>query len=172
MLPPGPDSARLGHAGTSSRNRSSRPLRRCSSRTSDSPAADDLVADDVERPVVLERDQHDPTIQRGIEATTDERIAEPVLAFLDLDREDPRPGGEVGEWRRPQQPAGVDGDEEVADPFDLAEQVARDDDRDPELRAGPPDQRQHLVAAGRVEAVGRLVEEQQPRDRGRAPGRA
>ena len=57
----------------------------------------------------------------------------------------------------------LDGDEVVADPLDLAEQVRRDDDRDPELGAGPPDEREHLVAPARVEAVGRLVEEQQPR---------
>ena len=36
-------------------------------------------------------------------------------------------------------------------------------DRDPELLAGPEDQLEHLVAAGRVEAVRRLVEEQQAR---------
>ena len=33
----------------------------------------------------------------------------------------------------------------------------------PNSRAGPADEREHLVAAGRIEAVGRLVEEQQPR---------
>ena len=38
-----------------------------------------------------------------------------------------------------------------------------DDDGHPELRAGPPDQLEHLVAAGRVEAVRRLVEEKQTR---------
>ena len=67
------------------------------------------------------------------------------------------------ERRGAQEPPGIDRDEEVADPLDLAEQVAGDDDGDPELGAGPPDQREHLVAAGRVEAVGRLVEQQQPR---------
>jgi hypothetical protein len=41
--------------------------------------------------------------------------------------------------------------------------VAGHDDGDAELRARPPDERQHLVTAGRVEAVGRLVEEEQPR---------
>ncbi len=85
------------------------------------------------------------------------------LALLDLDREDAGPLGEVAERCGPEEPAGIDGDEEVAHALDLAEQVARDDDGDPELGAGPPDEREHLVAAGRVEAVGRLVEEQQAR---------
>ena len=69
----------------------------------------------------------------------------------------------VTERRGAQQPAGIDGDEEVAHPLDLAEQVAGDDDGDPELGPGPPDEREHLVAAGRIEAVGRLVEQQQAR---------
>ena len=51
----------------------------------------------------------------------------------------------------------------IADAFDLAEQVAGDHDGDPELGAGPLDERQHLVASGRVEAVGRFIEQQQPR---------
>ena len=49
----------------------------------------------------------------------------------------------------------------VADPLDLAEEVRRDDDGDPELGAGPVDELEHLVAAGRVEAVRRLVEQEQ-----------
>ena len=69
----------------------------------------------------------------------------------------------LAERRRAEEAAGIDGDEEVAHALDLAEQVAGDDDGDPELGAGPPDQGEHLVAAGRVEAVGRLVEQQQPR---------
>jgi hypothetical protein len=57
----------------------------------------------------------------------------------------------------------LDRDEEVADALDLAEEVRGDDDRDPEFAAGSKNQLEHLVAAGRVEAVRRLVEEQQPR---------
>ena len=57
----------------------------------------------------------------------------------------------------------LDRDEVVADPLDLAEQVARDHDRDAELLADPRDQLEHRVPARRVEAVGRLVEQQQPR---------
>ena len=50
----------------------------------------------------------------------------------------------------------------VADALDLAEQVRRDDDRDSELCSRSPDQQQHLVPAGRIEAVGRLIEQEQP----------
>ena len=67
------------------------------------------------------------------------------------------------ERRRLQQLPGIDRHEVRAHPLDLAEQVAREDDRDPELRAGSPDEVEHLVAAGRIEPVRRLVEEQQPR---------
>ena len=59
--------------------------------------------------------------------------------------------------------SGVDRDEEIADPFDLAEQMARNDHRDPEFGAGPPHEREHLVAAGWVQAVRGLVEQQEPR---------
>ena len=51
----------------------------------------------------------------------------------------------------------------IADPLDLAEQVRGDHDRDAEVGADPVDQRQHRVAADRVQAVGRLVEQDQPR---------
>ena len=59
--------------------------------------------------------------------------------------------------------SGVEGDKEVADALDLTQQVAGHDDGDAELGAGAPHQLQHLVASGRVEAVGGLVEEQQAR---------
>ena len=89
--------------------------------------------------------------------------ASAVAAFLDFDGEHAGLAGERGERRRAQQVAGLDRHEVVADPLDLAEQVRGDDDRDPELGAGPPHEREHLVASARVEAVGRLVEEEQPR---------
>ncbi|GAA3317287.1 hypothetical protein GCM10020219_038380 [Nonomuraea dietziae] len=57
----------------------------------------------------------------------------------------------------------VDDDDVVADAFELTEQVRGDQDADAELGADAPDQREHLVAALRVEAVGRLVEEDQLR---------
>ena len=57
----------------------------------------------------------------------------------------------------------VDHDDVVADPLELAEQVRGDQHRDAELGADPADQPEHVVAAGRVEAVGRLVEQHQLR---------
>jgi hypothetical protein len=51
----------------------------------------------------------------------------------------------------------------VAHPLELAEQVGGDQHRDAELVADLPHQRQHVVAGGRVQAVGRLVQEHQPR---------
>ncbi len=56
---------------------------------------------------------------------------------------------------------GIDGQQVSADLLDLAEQVRRDHDGDAEVRAGPLDQVQHLVAAGRIEAVGGLVEKEE-----------
>ena len=67
----------------------------------------------------------------------------------------------VGDRRGAHQAAAVDDDQVVADALDLAEQVRGDDDGDPELRADALDEVEHLVAAGGVEAVGRLVEQQQ-----------
>ena len=68
-----------------------------------------------------------------------------------------------GQRGRPEEPSRVDRQQVIADPLDLAQQVRGEDDGDPELGAGAPDEVQHLVAAGRVEPVGGLVEEQQPR---------
>ena len=56
----------------------------------------------------------------------------------------------------------VERHQEVAHPLDLAQQVAGHDDRDAELRARPVDQLQHLVTPGRIKAVGRFVQQQQP----------
>ena len=92
-----------------------------------------------------------------------ERIGQRGGALLDLDGEHAGALGERRQRRRPDEASGIDRDEVIADPLDLAEQVAGDDDGDPELGAGPPDERQHLVASGRVEAVRRFIEQQQPR---------
>ena len=70
---------------------------------------------------------------------------------------------EVGGRRGLEQPSGVEHDDVVADPLQLAEQVRGDEHGDPELAADPLHQREHVVARGRVEPVGRLVEQHQPR---------
>ena len=83
-------------------------------------------------------------------------------ALLHLHREDLARLGEAGDRVGAQQPPAVDRDQVVADPLDLAEQVRGDDDGDAELRPDPADQLEHGGTAGRVEAVGRLVEQHQP----------
>ena len=88
---------------------------------------------------------------------------EGVATLLHLHGQDPGLGRELGHRRGPQEPPAVDRHEVVADLLDLAEEVARQDDRDPELGPGPPDEAEHLVATGRVQAVRRLVEEEEPR---------
>ena len=62
-----------------------------------------------------------------------------------------------------QQLAAVDDDDVVAGALQLAEQVRGDQDRDAEVGVDAADQAEHLVAADRVEAVGRLVQEDQLR---------
>ena len=65
--------------------------------------------------------------------------------------------------------AGADDRHAVAQLLDLGHQVAREQDRDA-LVGEPADQQAHVAHAGRVEAGGRLVEQQQPR-RAAAPRR-
>ena len=72
---------------------------------------------------------------------------------------------------RDDEPAGVDHHDVVAHLLHVVEQVGRHQHRDAE-RAEPGDEREHLLAAERVEPGGRLVEQHQLRDRRRAPGRA
>jgi hypothetical protein len=63
----------------------------------------------------------------------------------------------------PQQPPAVYRDERVADLLDLAEQVRGDENGDPELGPDPPDKDEHRLPAGRIQPIGRLVEEKQGR---------
>ena len=80
---------------------------------------------------------------------------------VDLDGDDRGLGRHGGGRGVPQQPAAVDDHDPVADALELAEQVGGDQDRDAELAADPPDQVEHVVAAGGVETVGGLVEQHQ-----------
>ena len=91
------------------------------------------VADKVVRPVAVERDQDRPAVDDRRESRRSQARGERIAAVLDFHRERPGLLGEVAERRRSQELATLDRDEEVADPLDLAEEVRRDDDRDPEL---------------------------------------
>ena len=142
---------------------SSRPRRRCSRRTSGRPrSATASRTRSHGRSSASSTSTTRPSTTACSPAAT-RRRAESGGPFLDLDREDSRPLGEVGQRRGPHEPARVDGHEEVAHALDLAEQVAGHDDRDPELRSRASDEGEHLVATGGIEPVGRLVEEQQSR---------
>ena len=121
---------------------------------------DDGVADQVVRSV-RQRDEDLAAVDDDLRASGSEGRGQPVGALVDLDREGPGVLRERPERRGTEQPAGVDGHEEVADPLDLPEQVAGHDDRDPELGAGAAHQVEHLVATGRIEPVRRLVEQEQ-----------
>ena len=112
--------------------------------------------------VAAQRDEQGPLGDGGGQAAGFQLLLQLHEAFLDLDREDLAGLGEAGDRVGPQQPPGLDRDQVVADPLDLAEQVRGDHDRDAELRPDPGDELEHGGTPGRVEPVGRLVEQQQP----------
>ena len=113
--------------------------------------------------VIGDCDEDGPAVGHGVQASPDEFGGQRSHALLDFDGQDSGSLRERVERRRPQEPPGIDGDEKVADPLDLAQQVTGNDDGDAEFLTGPLDQGEHLIAAGRVQAVCRLVEQQQPR---------
>ena len=94
-----------------------------------------------------------------------ERPAHPGLRVVAEDLDQQGAGGveEVAGLGGAQQPAAVEDHHVVADPLELAEQVGGDQHRDAEVLADPLHQAEHVVAGRRVEAVGRLVEQHQPR---------
>ena len=69
-------------------------------------------------------------------------------------------GEQAGDRALEDDAAVVDHHEVVADRLDLGQQVARDEDRDATV-GEPAHHGAHLADAGRVEAVGRLVEDAQ-----------
>ena len=123
----------------------------------------DRVADQVVGAVV---GQHQVE-HLALAAHRDARRGQPGLdlgtALGDLDDDVLGQRGHRRRRRRAHQAAAVDDDDVVADPLQLTHQVRGDDDGDAEHGADPPDQAQHLVATGRVEAVGRLVQQHQLR---------
>src|SRR5882757_7312329 len=83
----------------------------------------DGVADEVEDPVGVHRDEQRALL--GVDGQTrgGEPFGEPVDALLDLDGDPRHVLRHRRERGRAQQPAALDRDELVADPLDLAEQV-------------------------------------------------
>ena len=139
--------------------------RRCSIRTSPSPRS--ATASRTRSYVVVVAAGRPraacPTGSRRRARPAAQGGGELVGALGDLDRDQLAGCGEVGGGGRAQQPAAVDDDDVVAGALQLAEQVRGDQDRDAEVGVDAADQAEHLVAADRVEAVGRLVEQDQLR---------
>ncbi len=71
--------------------------------------------------------------------------------------------GEVAGGAGAEEPSAVDDDDVVAGALQLAQEVRGDEDGDAEVGPDAADQSEHLVAADGVEAVRRLVEEDQLR---------
>ncbi len=124
---------------------------------------DDRVADDVVGAFVSEGDEDRPAVGDRLEALGGQPGRERRAPLLHLDGERPGLLGERHEGRGSEEPAALDGDEEVADAFDLTEQVRGHDGRDAEFGAGAVNELQHLVPARGIEPVRRLVKEQQTR---------
>src|SRR4051812_20120739 len=73
-----------------------------------------------------------------------------------------RRGEQVVEWAVVDDPPAADDRHPVAELLDLGEEVAREENRDPLFRE-PPHHVAHVAHAGRIEAGGGLVEQQEPR---------
>ena len=61
------------------------------------------------------------------------------------------------------EPAALQHDDAVAGALDVGHQVRREQHADAELAVRLPDERQHLLASGRIESRGRLVEKDERR---------
>src|SRR3984957_16659832 len=115
----------------------------------------DAVADRVVGAVVGDGDEQGPLEWLGAQAAAGEFLLQRGAALLDLD-EGRLPGpGEAVYRVGPQHLPRLDRDEPVADPLDLAEQVAGHHDGDAELLADPRDGFEHRDPPGRGEAVRR-----------------
>ena len=75
---------------------------------------------------------------------------------------------DLAEVARGREPAGDDHEHALGQPLDLLEDVRREDDRAP-LAGEPAEQLDQVEALPRVGAVERLVEQEDARDRARAP---
>ena len=125
------------------------------------PQLVDHVANDVVGPLIRTVDQDGAPVHLGHQAGGGQPRGEGIGAVLNFDTQGPGALDEGRDRGRLEELAGVDRQQEGADPLDLAEQVAGHHGRDPELRPGPMHQVEHLVASSRIEPVRGLVEEQQ-----------
>ena len=156
----------LGHRAAPS-NRSSSRRRRCTIRRMRAPAS--AIASrtaSATRSASLPITSNSDASGRGgprarrLRSAADDRGHGAGSADLDqLDGDALVGADEIAEATMRDEPAGVEGDDVVADPLDLFQQVRREHHVDRELVADLLDERQHLVALHGVEAVGRLVEE-------------
>ena len=69
--------------------------------------------------------------------------------------------GQCAKPFRSHKPSIVDEDKAIADAFEFAEQMGRDENGHAELVAGALDEREHLLTTGWIKAIGRLVENEQ-----------
>src|SRR5919106_5820671 len=81
------------------------------------------VADEVVGLLASDPDQHHVTVRAGLQADLVQGRREAVVVVGHLDRQQLAGPGELRGRRRPQQPAGVDDDDVVADALELAQQV-------------------------------------------------
>ena len=133
----------------------------------------DGVANGVERAVVVAIDEEPRVVDGG----TGRRVRSSSLderrrVAVDLDCHTVPDAAELVDRPVGGDHAVAEDHDRVADPFDLLEQVRRQQHVDAELGAAAPDQLEHLVALHGIETVGRLVEQDQVAGHGRSPGRA
>src|SRR4051812_37925978 len=129
----------------------------------DQPEAEarDRVTDQVVGLLATDLDQHQravgPRPRTGSLQRGSQPIASTEVAYFDSEYSGL--AGQRGFGLGAKQPPTVQYDDVVADMLELTEQMRGDQHRDAELGTDPADQREHLVAPGRVEPVGRLVEQ-------------
>ncbi len=150
-------------SGGSSRKSSSSRCRPRSIRMSPSPSVGGPVADRVERGDVGPLQLEDGATRPRGEPDGAQPLRERSCVAVHLDRDERGRASERAERPCADQRPAFDHHEVLAHPLDLGEEVARHQDRDPELGADAAHEVEHLVPSHRVEPVGRLVEQHQLR---------
>src|ERR1019366_2435348 len=119
------------------------------------------VANHVVGGIACESDEQSLARQLHVEPRTAQPTCKRIRVVIEFKAEEPRAFREFRDGAGVLEFAELDGDEEIADAFDFAEEVRGDDDGDAELSAGAFDEAEHFLAAFGVEAVGGLVEEEE-----------